>query len=119
MNLCFYGVGSKINFLHRFIKSYFPDRYVWEVRGYLPSINDKKVYNNFGIFLIEANIAKSIHKISMKDLLEEYHTLLSKVSTKIIVIFHCLDGINFFSAEAQKKLSSLFSLPNVQLIASI
>ena len=54
------------------IKTQFSENHVWEVKGYLPSLNEKKVYNHFGKFLMNAKLTKSIEKVSISDLLVEY-----------------------------------------------
>ena len=85
----------------------------------MPSLNEKKIYNQFGMFLVSANFVDEFEKVSMKDLLEEYREILTKKKKRVIVVFHCLDGQNFLSSDAQAKLSDLLSLPNIQTIASI
>ena len=66
-NICFYGFGSKKNFMMDIARKYYSDHFVWEVKGYLSSIHAKKVYNNFGDFLKKAHITNEIKKITQKD----------------------------------------------------
>ena len=59
-NLCFYGFGSKIEFLTGLREIFYNESICWEVRGYLPSINVKKIYNDFGLFLKAAHVLDKI-----------------------------------------------------------
>lgn len=92
---------------------------MWEVKGYLPSLNEKKVYNHFGKFLMNAKLTKSIEKVSISDLLVEYREILESKKTHVVIIFHCIDGQNFLNSDSQSRLSELFSLPYIQLICSL
>lgn len=64
-NLCFYGYGSKRDFLGGMREKFFPESYCWEVKGYLPTINIKKIYNNFGVFLKAAGLVSKISSFTM------------------------------------------------------
>ena len=57
-------------------RKYYSESYVWEVKGYLLTIHVKKIYNNFGDFLVKAGLTSEISKITQKDQLEEYRTCL-------------------------------------------
>jgi hypothetical protein len=55
-NVCIFGYGSKISLLKSLRKKYFSSLNVWEVKGYLPSLNEKKIYNHFGSLLIQLKL---------------------------------------------------------------
>lgn len=46
------------------VLEYLGDHYIWEVNGYKTSLNDKKIFNNFGKFLVEAGVCLKIDKIT-------------------------------------------------------
>ena len=92
---------------------------VWEVKGYLPSLNEKKIYNHFGKFLMSTRLANKIERVAMVDLLKEYSEILESNKRQVVIVFHCLDGQNFLNSESQSKLAELFSLPYIQLICTV
>ena len=52
------------------MKTYLADHNIWEVNGYRQGLTDKKVYNNFGIFLGKMKILNKPEKITMEDQLK-------------------------------------------------
>lgn len=118
--MCVFGFGSKVDLLRRLLKQQLCSYKVIEVTGYLPSINEKKVYNHFGNFLMDVDKSVSVQKTSIKDQRDEYEWILSKLSLpRLVVLFHSLDGPSFLNPDAQRKLSDLFMLPKVQLICTV
>lgn len=59
-NICIYGFGSKIDYIQYLIDNYLSDHYGWEVDGFLPGMKEKKIYDNFGKFLVQAKLCSKI-----------------------------------------------------------
>ena len=77
------------------------DYEVFEIKGFLPTVNEKKIYNHFGNFLLALKIVNRIDVISMKDQLELYKDVLSRYNNRIVVLFHSIDSPNFLNPESQ------------------
>lgn len=120
-NVCVYGYGSKIRYLRKIVSDYFSDHHVWEVNGFRNTLSQKKVYNNFGKFLVDIGLAPKITQITRADQLTEYRQILknAKLEKPLVVLFHCIDSLHFLGEDEQLGLSNLFSLPNIKLICSL
>ena len=59
-NVCVFGRGSKIDLLKTNYKKYLSGLHAFEVRGYLPSVSEKKIYTHFGGFLMDVGLTKKI-----------------------------------------------------------
>lgn len=118
-NVCVFGRGSKIDLLKDNHKKYLSGLHTFEVRGYLPSVSEKKIYTHFGGFLMDVGLAKKMDKITLHDQLVKYREELDSCKQRVVVLFHSIDGPNLMSPDSQEKLSDLFEHPNVQLVCSL
>jgi len=64
-NVCVFGRGSKIELLKNLHKNKLTNYNVFEVKAYLPSITDKKIYSHFGGFLIDIGLESKIDAITL------------------------------------------------------
>jgi len=81
--------------LRRLHKKLLTEYHVFHIKGYLPSVSEKKIYNHFGGFLIDVNLIDKIDKITIKDQSEEYRRHLEDHGDlRVVVIFHSIDGPN-------------------------
>lgn len=55
-----FGRGSKIELLQTLQKKVLSQYHTFEVKGYLPSVTDKKIYSHFGGFLIDVQLVNKI-----------------------------------------------------------
>ena len=55
-NVCVFGRGSKIDLLRGLHKKYLGAFHTFQIRGYLPSVSQKKIYNHFGGFLMDVGL---------------------------------------------------------------
>ena len=118
-NVCVFGRGSKIELLKQIHSKTLAEYHTFQVKAYLPSVTEKKIYTHFGGFLINVEVAKKITSISIKDQLKEYDGVLSNSKSKVVILMHSIDGPNLMTADSQEKLADLFSLPNVQVFCSL
>jgi hypothetical protein len=66
-NVCVFGRGSKIELLKDVHKKVVSGYHTFEVRGYLPSVTEKKICTHFGGFLIDMGFAKNMEKYALLD----------------------------------------------------
>jgi hypothetical protein len=45
----------------------FSEYHVFEIKGYLPSVSEKKIYNHFGGFLIDVGLTDKVDEITIKN----------------------------------------------------
>lgn len=69
--------------------------------------------------MLDLGLAKNLEKYAIFDQIEEYHNILNKSKTKIVVILHSIDGPQLMNPDSQEKLSCLFDNPFIQLICSL
>lgn len=100
-NVCVFGRGSKIELLKMVHSKSLADYHTFEIKGYLPSITEKKIYSHFGGFLIDVDLAKKIEVISLKDQLTEYKDILKRLKTKVVILLHSIDGPGMMTPDSQ------------------
>jgi UDP-N-acetylglucosamine 2-epimerase len=118
-NVCIFGRGSKIDLLKGLHKKYLAGHHVFEVKAYLPSVTEKKIYTHFGGFLMDVGIAKNIDAINLKDQCAEYEKVLNAGKQRVVVLLHSIDGPNLLNPDSQEKLADLLDHENIQLICSL
>jgi hypothetical protein len=119
-NICVFGKGSKIQLLRRVQKEELSDYHAFHIKGYLPSVTEKKVFNHFGGLLIDVGYTPELSKVTIRDQLEEYQQILALHSNvNILIVLHSIDGPNLKNPESQERLAELIDIPQVQLICSV
>ncbi|XP_076759637.1 origin recognition complex subunit 2 [Xylocopa sonorina] len=109
-----YGVGSKrclINDFHKNI-SYHPSLVI---NGFFPSLTIKDILDGIIVDLLELNCPSSTSECL--DLIEKVFKKNPK--NRLYLLIHNIDGIMLRTSKAQDLLSSLASIPNLCVLASI
>lgn len=119
-NLIFYGTGSKRNLLLNFVEEYLLDFInvpVLVVNGYNPSVKFNEVLMEiFKILKLNKKIPKRTNEC-IDYLVNHYKNLL--IESKLIILFHNIDGESFRDEKIQDYISRISSIKQFHLIASI
>ena len=119
-NICVFGRGSKIELLKSIHSKLLNEYNVFEIKGYLPSITEKKIYTHFGGFLMDINVIKKLDVISLRDQGHAYkRALQEKCPGRVVALLHSIDGSSLMSPDSQEKLADLFDNEHIQLICSL
>eukprot|EP00742_Colponemidia_sp_Colp-10_P000926 GILJ01001004.1.p1 GENE.GILJ01001004.1~~GILJ01001004.1.p1 ORF type:complete len:475 (-),score=88.22 GILJ01001004.1:191-1615(-) len=121
-NLLFFGYGSKKILLQNFASSVLEDAPLVMVNGYFPGLVIKQVLNT----ITEDLIGYKSHFRSTTDQVEFIRKALAGTilldalpPPRIYILIHNIDGPSLRNENAQNVLSSLASMREVQMIASI
>ncbi|KAJ3119789.1 Origin recognition complex subunit 2 [Nowakowskiella sp. JEL0407] len=117
-NLMFYGYGSKINLISKFVDKYLIDAPVVVVNGFFPSISIREIL----LQIVQGVLQLPDVPASPPELLaaiEYYFEDDNRELEKLYVVIHNIDGTNLRNEKSQSYLSQLASISNIHLIASI
>lgn len=133
-NLCFFGVGSKIdiitdfasNYLTGWIDSYYKNPVepkVLVLNGYNPSCKIKDILEHLiEILCPEASqdISRQLHEVvpHIVKYLEQTREKSNKIAPKLVLIVHSIESESLRDERSQIQLCQLASLPEVHLICS-
>lgn len=119
-NICVFGSGSKITLLKKLREKSLANFHSFEIKGYLPSVSDKKIHNHFGGALIDLHLIDKIESVTIKEQSEEYKRILGEHdNARVVVLLHSIDGPNLANVESQQRLAELFNSPHIQLVCSL
>lgn len=133
-NLCFFGVGSKIDIITDFASNYLvgwmDDYYkfstnpkVLVLNGYNPSCKLKDILEHLiEILCPEASqdISRQVHEVipQMIKYLNETREATMKIAPKLVLIVHSIESESLRDERTQVQLCQLANLPEVHLICS-
>jgi len=117
-NLAFYGFGSKINLLTKFVKEMLNESPVFVINGFSPAVSIKAILNGISEQIIKytgvlGTVQEQISRI------EDYFTNEKRKIEKLFLLIHNIDGINLRNDKTQTTLSLIAAIPNIHVIASV
>lgn len=69
---------------------------------------------------MEVGLINEITKVTIRDQLEEYKSILSNFSNmNFVIVLHSIDGPNLKNTEAQERLAELVDIPQIQIVCSL
>lgn len=64
-NICVFGKGSKIQLLQKIQREVLSEYHALNVKAYLPSVTEKKIFSHFGGMLVDIGTVAEISKVTM------------------------------------------------------
>ena len=70
--MCLFGVGSKSDILKKLYNKVLSDFQLFVIKGYFSTVTIKKIFNQFGGFLIDLGVAVNIDSIIISEQIKEF-----------------------------------------------
>ena len=97
-NICLFGGLDQIvlmNMIVKYLNSH--NEFMFVIKGYMQPLNEKRIYNELGTYLIKAGLTKTINSVLLKEQLKEYETLLASTpeNFRLYIVFYELSNYGF------------------------
>ncbi|CAI5759072.1 unnamed protein product [Candida verbasci] len=113
-NLCFNGVGSKMELITDFVENYVPlDIPTLVIDGNNPQLNFKQLVYEIASTLIEGRPPKQL-----SELVPYIVKNLSTESPQLLLVIHNIDGDSFRDESVQNYFTQLVSIPEIYCVCS-
>ena len=114
-NVLLYGLGSKRSLLHSYCNQDLQYKDKMIVNGFFSKISIKSILSD----ICSDIIGLKSFSLEVEEMLNTVISYYSKLSNKLFLVVHNIDGINLRPHYCQVVLSKLANAPGINMIASI
>lgn len=131
LNLCIYGIGSKVDLLENFVETMFPDSLRLKIKGYNSAVKVENIMMKLANLLEPFGGTKSRAELSklvslkrpdlnsMIKILEDHIGRFNRFGFDLVITFHDIDGKQFRQLQQHQLFAKLVHLCKIKLVASI